>query len=92
MLVINIFVDSPYANYLKLFVLLKIFHHLDKLEQLEVYFIKNLYIEQYWSLVKILVFNFAFAHIISVLLNAMAHLSPGDNWMTAKGIENSPWF
>ena len=48
--------------------------------------------EQYWSLVKILVANFAFAHIICLLLNAIAQMNPGANWMTKKGIENSPWF
>jgi hypothetical protein len=42
--------------------------------------------------VKILLFNFAFAHIIAILLNAMASLSPGANWMTAKGIGSSPWY
>lgn len=87
----NIFTYSPHLNYLKVLILLKIPQCIDKMEKLEVYFIKNLYNEQYWSLVKILLFNFSFAHIISILLTAMAYLSPGDNWMTTKGIEQAPW-
>ena len=91
-LIVNIASDNPTINYLKLLVLMKMPHYLGKMEELEGYFIKNLYIEQYWSLIKTLIFNFAFAHIICILLNAMARLSPGANWMIAKGIENSPWL
>jgi hypothetical protein len=46
------------------------------IEKIEVSFFKNLYNEQYWSLVKIFLFNLSFAHIISILLTAMATLSP----------------
>jgi hypothetical protein len=91
-MVINICASNSAIASFKVLIFLKIPHSLGKMEQLEVYFIKNLYNEQYWSLVKILLFNFSFAHIISILLTGMSHLSPGNNWMTAKGIENSPWI
>ena len=91
-MVINMCASNSAVASFKVLIFLKIPHSLGKMEQLEVYFIKNLYNEQYWSLVKILLFNFSFAHIISILLTGMSHLSPGNNWMTAKGIENSPWI
>jgi hypothetical protein len=49
------------------------------------------YNEQYWSLAKILIFNFTFAHILAVFLSAMTSVSPNSNWMTVKGISGSAW-
>jgi len=91
-LLLSLFIDSTIIVNFRILIILKIPHCLDKMEQLEVYFIKNLYNEQYWSLIKILLFNFSFAHIISILLTGMSHFSPGNNWMTSKGIEHSPWI
>jgi hypothetical protein len=31
-------------------------------------------------------FNFTFAHVLAVLLSAIAHMNPGENWMAEKGI------
>jgi hypothetical protein len=36
--------------------------------------------------------NFAFAHIIAILLAAMSYLNSNHNWMTVKNIDNSPWY
>jgi hypothetical protein len=56
------------------------------------HFISTTYKEQYWSLIKIFLFNFCFAHVLALFLRSMANLSPGDNWMSAKGIEGgSVW-
>jgi hypothetical protein len=41
--------------------------------------------------VKIIISNFCFAHIISILLAAMVNLSPEQNWMTVKGIGEASW-
>lgn len=85
-------VESPLLVYLKMLIFLRIPQCLDRIEKLEVSFISNFYNEQYWSLVKILLFNFSFAHVIAVFLTAMTFLNPGDNWMTAKGIEDRAWY
>jgi len=36
--------------------------------------------------------NFAIGHILSILLNLMAHLNYVENWHTKIGISNSPWY
>lgn len=38
-----------------------------------------------------LVINFTFAHILSILLNGMADLNVGQNWLMRKGLEMAPW-
>ena len=78
--------------FLQLVTLLKIPECLDEIETLEIYFIKSLYNEQYWSLAKILLFNFSFAHIISIGLTAMAGLNPSNSWIVKKGLIDSPWY
>ena len=50
------------------------------MEKLEVYFIKSYYNEQYWSLIKVFLFNFCFAHILAILLNGMTRFNPKNNW------------
>jgi hypothetical protein len=65
---------------------------MQKMEKLEVYFIENYYYEQYWSLVKVLLFNFCFAHVLSIILLTMANINPDHNWMVTKGINNAHWY
>ena len=37
--------------------------------------------EQYYSLIKVFLFNFAIGHLLSILLNLMANLTPShENW------------
>jgi hypothetical protein len=43
-------------------------------------------------LVKIAFFNLCFAHVLAIILTAMAQINPQDNWYQNKGISNSPWF
>jgi len=62
------------------------------MEKLEVHFIKNFYNEQYWSLVKVFLFNFCFAHILAIFLTAMTSLNDQSNWMINKGLQNSNWY
>jgi hypothetical protein len=78
--------------YIRLFIITKIPQCLEKLDKLEVSFIKNYYNEQYWSLVKVVLFNFCFAHILAVFLSAMAQINPTDNWYRTKGIASEGWF
>lgn len=60
---------------------------------MEVFYIHNFYKEQYWSLVKVFLFNFSFAHILAIFLVAMANLDKTNNWMTAnKDIYLAPWY
>jgi hypothetical protein len=63
------------------------------MEKLEAFFIKNYYNEQYWSLIKVILFNFCFAHLLAIILSAMAGINgDGMSWQTVKGIQNASWF
>ena len=64
---------------------------LEKIEKLEVYFIRNVYNEQYWELAKVFLVNFCYAHFIGILLGAMASLSPNDSWLMKNGLIGVPW-
>ena len=39
-----------------------------------------------------MLFNFCFAHILAIILSAMADINPEDNWMIYKHIYNSRWY
>jgi len=43
-------------------------------------------------LAKVAFFNICFAHILGIILIAMAQINPQDNWYQNKGIADSPWF
>ena len=77
---------------LKLIILFKIPYALDRLEKLEVILIETTYKERYWELIKIIFFNFCYAHFIALLLTFMADVDPTDNWMTAKNLTHAPWY
>lgn len=62
------------------------------MERLEVYFIENYYNQQYWSLVKVFLFNFCFAHMLAIALLAMSNLSQNDNWIVNKHLISRPWY
>lgn len=44
------------------------------------------------ELLSTLIINLIFAHFLSIALNSMAFLRPDHNWLTEKGIANSPWY
>jgi hypothetical protein len=54
--------------------------------------VKSYYYEKYWALAKIMLFNFAFAHFIGIVLNLMTDMNPNHNWQVVKQIYNSPWY
>lgn len=85
--------EMPYMEFMRLFIIAKLPQCLEKMEKLEAYFVKNYYNEQYWSLVKVVLFNFCFAHLLAVFLTATARVSPDNrNWHTARGIQDASWF
>jgi energy-coupling factor transporter transmembrane protein EcfT len=85
-LIVNQFAPDEIMQYFRLFIITKLPQCLEKMERLEVTFIKTYYKEQYWSLFKVVLFNFCFAHIIAIFLSAMADINPQDNWQHNKGI------
>ena len=91
-LILDVQSNQPIIYFARLFIITKLPQCLDRLEKLEVSFIKNYYNEQYWSLVKVVLFNFCFAHILAIFLSAMAELNPGDNWQKTKGLAGEGWF
>jgi hypothetical protein len=52
----------------------------------------NIAYQKYASIVKIVLFNFAFAHFVAVCLNLMASLDPERNWQVTRGIHEKWWF
>jgi hypothetical protein len=48
--------------------------------------ISNYYKEQYWSLAKVLLFNFCYAHFLAILLHSMSKINEENNWMLAKNV------
>lgn len=85
-------IDSQIIVFLRLFIVTKLPQCLEKMEKLEVTFIKNYYHEQYWSLVKVVLFNFCFAHILAILLSAMATMDIENSWYQKKGIVDADWL
>ena len=88
---VNIEAEGEALLYLRLLIVLKLPQCLSKIEKLEIYFIKNYYYEQYWSLVKVFLFNFCFAHFLAIMLTKMAGINARDNWQVAKGIAGASW-
>lgn len=43
-----------------------------------------MYREQIWLLIKVFLSNFAFAHVLALLLVFMARLNPENNWIVKK--------
>jgi hypothetical protein len=91
-LVIDTSCSFTAMTYLRLFVLVKLPQVMKSLEELEIKVIKNNEIDKYWSLLKILLLNFCFAHVLAILLSAMAELSPEGNWMTTLQIHRAEWY
>lgn len=56
------------------------------------FFIRNYHNEQYWSLIKVFLFNFCFAHILAIALTAMANLDPADNWLITHKLDDAVWY
>ena len=55
-------------------ILTKLPEMFESIEKVEMRVITSSHNEQYWSLVKILLFNFTFAHVLAVLLSGIAKL------------------
>jgi hypothetical protein len=90
-LMIDISSHSEVVAYFRMFIIFKVPQCLDKIEKLEVYFVRNVYNEQYWELAKVFLVNFCYAHLLALLLGAMANLSPNDSWLVKLGINNASW-
>lgn len=62
------------------------------MEKIENVFCNNFYKEQYWSLAKVFLVNFGFAHVLAVALLAMASLSDTSNWIIKIKAQTAPWY
>ena len=90
-LLLDISTSYTIISVFRLFIICKLPQCLHKIEKLEVYFIRNIYNEQYWEFAKVFLVNFCFAHVIALFLAAMASLNLSENWMTVKGIAFASW-
>lgn len=91
-LVVDVSCQTNITKYLRLFVLWKIKECLNKMQKIENILLTNFYKEQYWSLAKVFLVNFAFAHCLAVLLIAMSWLSKEYSWLDKLDIANGEWF
>jgi putative effector of murein hydrolase LrgA (UPF0299 family) len=58
---------------------------------LEIHYINSVRKQQYWDLIKVIIFELLFGHFISGLLLAMAQLNPTQNWIINKNLAGSNW-
>ena len=85
--------SSFYAmSFIRLVIIVKLPLVLKSMEEIEIKLITNSENDKYWSLVKIMLFNFCFAHILAIILSAMADINPQDNWMRYKHIYTAAWY
>ena len=91
-ILIGFSVESPVVAVLKLAVLVKLPACLDRLERLEASLISTTYKERYWSLVKLFIFNFCYAHLLALLLKFMAAADSQSNWIVSRGLAAAPWY
>jgi hypothetical protein len=59
---------------------------------IENYLITNYSRKQYWGLFCVFITNFVFAHLLSLVLNAMAGLNDQENWLMAHSLQDRPWY
>ena len=73
-------------------ILLKIRHASTNLENIEGYFVNGFYKEQYWTLIKVFIVNFIYAHCLAVILVAMSELDRQTNWIIKIGVNGQLWY
>jgi hypothetical protein len=61
---------------------IKIFKTSQNVRVLEVYYINSTRKQQYWNLMKVIIFNLFFGHLIAGVLIGISELNPGQNWIT----------
>lgn len=73
----DLIVSDPATEfqYFRWLILFKLPEVLEKLQIIENLYINSFYREQYWGLLNVLIINLTFAHVLSILLNGMAHLN-----------------
>ena len=48
--------------------------------------------EKYIALIKIFLVNFAFAHVLSILMMEMTRFDSAENWLQKAGLDSAPRF
>ena len=91
MLFVDVIGNYEAMNYFRLLIFLKVGIVIDNFEYLKNIFIDSFYKEQYWNLAKIFFLNFFFAHLLCILLLAMARLTP-NNWLVEINANKAPWY
>ena len=85
-------VNWEILKYFQLIILLKVPSCFERLERLEASLISTTYKERYWSLIKLFIFNFCYAHLLALLLKFMAGLDQQHNWVAARHLSAAPWY
>ena len=60
----------------------------ENLRVIETTFVNSFKKEQYWNLIKVILFNIFFAHFLASLLHAMTKIDENDNWLVSNSIQN----
>ena len=88
---LSLFFHSEFICYFKILIICKIYRAAQKLKNLEIYFLENLFREQYWELAKVFFCNFFFAHFIACLLILMS-TEESESWLTQNNLHNLVWW
>ena len=78
--------------WIRLIFLIKIRYWQDMINTLEITFISNCYKEQYWELAKVIIFNYAFAHVVCLVLIMIGESQEGKNWLSENEFEDLFWL
>jgi hypothetical protein len=91
LLLIMVYNQNSFIYILITLLLFKTSSFNEKFRTIEIFIMENFHYEKYWSFFKIILFNFAFAHVIAIILNIMAQNNPHQNWQIVKNIDQSSW-
>ena len=84
--------SSAYTSFSKMLILAKIPWCLERLQKLEIYFIESTYKEQYWSIIKVFLFNFFYAHFLALVLSLISQINVKQSWIMQKNLLDAPWY
>lgn len=66
--------------------LIKLWRSLHNIEILEHLYITNMFHEKYWSILRVLMFNFIIAHFIAIVTLLMVRGDHENTWLRNKGL------
>lgn len=89
----TIAVESKIVSYVRLIAAVyKLVYSLQRVDKIEKISFSSHQSEQIWGIFLVLIVNFMFAHVISLVLNGMAMINPEQNWWYLKNCQDDMWY